>query len=383
MKKLRIGFVCYPTFGGSGVVATELGKALADKGHELHFITYSAPARMGSLKQNLFYHEVHVSDYPLFDYQPYELVLASKMVEVAKSHDLDLLHVHYAIPHASAAITARNILAEQGINLPVITTLHGTDITLLGKDPAFEPVIAHAINQSNAVTAVSESLRRDTLELFGVKQEIHVIHNFICPRHFEREADEQFRAAVAPNGEFILTHISNFRPVKRVEDVLSIFARVQESVPAKLLLVGDGPERSSIEKKAEGLGLRDHVVSIGKIKNPIEPLLVSDLFLLPSTTESFGLAALEALAAKVPVIATNAGGLPEVIEHGKCGFLGEVGDVASMGNWAIDLLTNPGLMTEFKQAAHARAMQFHVMEILPRYEALYHQWTRHIQPVNP
>lgn len=374
MKKLRIGFVCYPTFGGSGVVATELGKALAEKGHELHFITYSAPARMGSLKQNLYYHEVHVSDYPLFDFQPYELVLASKMVEVAKVHQLDLLHVHYAIPHASAAITARNILAEQGIDLPVITTLHGTDITLLGKDPAFEPVIAHAINQSNAVTAVSESLKADTYQLFGVKQDISVIPNFICPTHFERPPDEQFRKAVAPNGEFILTHISNFRPVKRVEDVLRIFARVQAQVPSKLLLVGDGPERSRVEKQAEAMGIRNHVVSIGKIKNPVEPLLVSDLFLLPSETESFGLAALEALAAKVPVIASNSGGLPEVIEHGAQGFLGNVGDVEAMAQWAISLLQNPEKLSQFREAAQQRAWEFHVMRVLPQYEALYAKW---------
>ncbi len=373
MKSLRIGFVCYPTFGGSGVVATELGKALAEKGHELHFITYSTPARMGSLKKNLYYHEVRVSDYPLFDYQPYELVLASKMVEVAKTHALDLLHVHYAIPHASAAITARDILAKEGINLPIVTTLHGTDITLLGRDPAFEPVIAHAINESNAVTAVSHCLKRDTLELFGVNREIEVIHNFICPSHFERDADEQFRRSVAPNGEPIITHISNFRPVKRVEDVVDVFASVRANQLAKLLLVGDGPERTRAEKRAEEQGIRSDVVSIGKIKNPIEPLLVSDLFLLPSKTESFGLSALEALAAGVPVVASDAGGMPEVVEHGVSGYLAPVGDVEAMGRHAHALLDNPDQHASFKEAAQARAQEFHVMKILPHYEAIYHR----------
>ena len=373
MKNLRIGFVCYPTFGGSGVVATELGKALAEKGHELHFITYSAPARMGSLKKNLYYHEVRVSDYPLFDYQPYELVLASKMVEVAKAHDLDLLHVHYAIPHASAAITARDILAKEGIDLPIVTTLHGTDITLLGKDPAFEPVIAHAINESNAVTAVSHSLKRDTLDVFGVNRDIEVIHNFICPSHFERDADEQFRQSVAPYGEPIISHISNFRPVKRIDDVIDVFAGVRAKQPAKLLLVGDGPERSRAEKRAEEKGIRSDVVSIGKIKNPIEPLLVSDLFLLPSETESFGLAALEALAAGVPVVTSNAGGLPEVVEHGVSGYLAPVGDVDAMRQYVNALLANPEDHTAFKAAARARAQEFHVMKILPHYEAIYHR----------
>ena len=373
MKNLRIGFVCYPTFGGSGVVATELGKALAEKGHELHFITYSAPARMGSLKKNLYYHEVRVSDYPLFDYQPYELVLASKMVEVAKAHDLDLLHVHYAIPHASAAITARDILAKEGIDLPIVTTLHGTDITLLGKDPAFEPVIAHAINESNAVTAVSHSLKCDTLDVFGVNRDIEVIHNFICPSHFERDADEQFRRSVAPYGEPIISHISNFRPVKRIEDVIDVFAGVRAKQPAKLLLVGDGPDRSRAEKRAEEKGIRSDVVSIGKIKNPIEPLLVSDLFLLPSETESFGLAALEALAAGVPVVTSNAGGLPEVVEHGVSGYLAPVGDVDAMSQYVNALLENPEDHAAFKAAARARAQEFHVMKILPHYEAIYHR----------
>lgn len=368
---MKIGFVCYPTFGGSGVVATELGKALAEKGHELHFITYSTPARMGSLKSNLFYHEVRVADYPLFDYQPYELVLTSKMVEVTLAHDLDLLHVHYAIPHASAAVLARDILQAQGIRIPVVTTLHGTDITLLGREPAFEPVISHAINRSDAVTAVSESLRKDTLELFGVERAIQVVNNFICTQHFERAADEAFRKSIAPNGEPIITHISNFRPVKRVQDVLETFIRIHKAIPAKLLLVGDGPERSRIEKMAMDQGVGDDIICIGKIKNPVEPLLISDLFLLPSETESFGLAALEALAAGVPVVASDSGGIPEVVDHGKSGFLAPVGDVQQMAKYALQLLKNPEQMAKAKKMAKARAADFRIQKILPEYEGIY------------
>lgn len=368
---MKIGFVCYPTFGGSGVVATELGKALAEKGHELHFITYSAPARMGSLKSNLFYHEVRVSDYPLFDYQPYELVLASKMVEVTLAHELDLLHVHYAIPHASAAVLARDILQAQGIQIPVVTTLHGTDITLLGREPAFEPVISHAINRSDAVTAVSESLRRDTLELFGIERAIQVVHNFICTKHFERAADEVFRKSIAPKREPIISHISNFRPVKRVQDVLEIFIRIRKVIPAKLLLVGDGPERSRIEKMAMDQGVGDDVICIGKIKNPVEPLLISDLFLLPSETESFGLAALEALAAGVPVVASDSGGIPEVVDHENSGFLAPVGDVPQMAKYALQLLQNPERMAKARKMAKARASEFQIQKILPVYEEIY------------
>lgn len=368
---MKIGFVCYPTFGGSGVVATELGKALAEKGHELHFITYSAPARMGSLKSNLFYHEVQVSDYPLFDYQPYELILTSKMVEITLAHDLDMLHVHYAIPHASAAIMARDILEAQGVYIPVVTTLHGTDITLLGREPAFEPVISHAINRSDAVTAVSASLRANTFELFGVNRSIEVVNNFICTRHYQKEADETFRKNIAPEGEPIITHISNFRPVKRVHDVLEIFKVIRKEMKAKLLLVGDGPERSRIEKAAQKEGFASDVICIGKIKNPIEPLLISDLFLLPSETESFGLAALEAMAAGVPVIASDTGGIPEVIEHGESGFLAPVGDISSMSNYAMDLLKDPAAMKAARQNAKKQAEVFTIQKILPQYEAIY------------
>ena len=373
---MHIGFVCYPTFGGSGVVATELGKALAAKGHELHFITYSEPARMGSLKSNIFYHEVRLSNYPLFDFQPYELILTSKMVEVALKHRLDLLHVHYAIPHASAAVMARAILASKGIYMPVVTTLHGTDITLLGKDPAFEPVISHAINQSDAVTAVSESLKLDTLNLFGCEDKaIHCVPNFICPQHYQGIPDEELRLNIAPEGQPILTHISNFRPVKRVDDVLKTFIEVRKKMPAKLLLVGDGPDRSRVEKSAEKLGYDKDVICIGKIKNPIEPLRISDLFLLPSETESFGLAALEAMASGVPVIASNTGGIPEVIEHGKSGFLHDVGDVASMAQSALYVLESKERLAAFGKQAKERAEVFHINKVLPQYESIYLKMT--------
>ena len=371
---MRIGFVCYPTFGGSGVVATELGKALAAKGHELHFITYSEPARMGSLKSNIFYHEVRLSNYPLFDFQPYELILTSKMVEIAMQHQLDLLHVHYAIPHASAAVMARAILATKGLNLPIVTTLHGTDITLLGKDPAFEPVISYAINESDAVTTVSNSLKSDTLKLFGCDgKSIECIPNFICPKQYTGSPDEELRKHIAPEGQPILTHISNFRPVKRVDDVLATFIEVRKTIPAKLLLVGDGPDRSRIEKRAEELGYRNDVICIGKIKNPIEPLRISDLFLLPSETESFGLAALEAMASGVPVIASNTGGLPEVIEHGVSGFLHEVGDTQAMAKSALDILGSPLRLEVFRKQAKARSEAFHIDTVLPQYEGLYNR----------
>ncbi|MGB2423919.1 MAG: N-acetyl-alpha-D-glucosaminyl L-malate synthase BshA, partial [Flavobacteriales bacterium] len=287
-SQLRIGIVCYPTFGGSGVVATELGKALAVQGHEVHFITYNLPVRLGSFHPRVFYHEVEVSKYPLFEYPPYELVLTSKMVEVAQTHNLNLLHVHYAIPHASAAVNAKRILAEVGRHVPVVTTLHGTDITLLGKDPSFKPVITNAINESDVVTTVSQNLKDDTRRLFDVTREIDVVHNFVCPTHFERPADEAFRSQLSPSGAPILCHISNFRPVKRIQDVIHIFAKVRQKRPCTLLMVGDGPERTSAEALGRDLGVGQDIVFLGKVKNPIEPLLISDLLLLPSETESFG-----------------------------------------------------------------------------------------------
>ncbi|MCB0760166.1 MAG: N-acetyl-alpha-D-glucosaminyl L-malate synthase BshA [Flavobacteriales bacterium] len=368
---MKIGIVCYPTFGGSGVVATELGKALAAKNHEVHFITYNQPVRLGSFSENIYYHEVNVSDYPLFDYPPYEFVLASKMVDVARFEKLDLLHVHYAIPHASAAYTAKQILRSHGIELPVITTLHGTDITLLGRDASFEPVISFAINQSDAVTAVSHSLKNDTYKLFGVDKEIHVIPNFVCLDSMKIKNADGFRLKHAPNGEKILVHISNFRAVKRVEDVVRMFAIVQQQLPAKLLLIGDGPERSKVEQLCRELGTCKNVIMLGKLKNPTEALGIADLFVLPSESESFGLAALEAMGASVPVISTNTGGIPEVNRHGVTGMMSNVGDFEDMARNAIYLLEDEARLLKFKANAYRRAEQFDIHNILPLYEELY------------
>lgn len=368
---MRIGIVCYPTFGGSGVVATELGKELATEGHEVHFITYDLPVRFDHFISNLHYHEVRVSDYPLFDYQPYELVLASRMVDVVKHENLDLLHVHYAIPHASAAYMAREILRSQGIEIPFITTLHGTDITLVGKDASFEPVITFAINQSNAVTAVSESLKEDTLEHFGVNREIEVIPNFIDIARYEGCSTEGVLKTFAPKGEKILFHASNFRPVKRVEDVIRVFSKVKEKIPCKLLLAGDGPERPKIEALCRELGTCDDVHFLGKLKHIEEVYSVADAFLLTSETESFGLAALEAMASRVPVISTNTGGIPEINIHGETGFLSNVGDVEDMAANTLKLLQNQEIMELFKQRAFQRAKDFSKQSVIPIYEKLY------------
>ena len=366
---MRIGMVCYPTFGGSGVVATELGKALASNGHEVHFITYDQPVRLGSFRPNIFYHEVRIAQYPLFDYPPYELVLASKMVEVVRQQNLDLLHVHYAIPHASSAYMAKRILAEEGRHLPVVTTLHGTDITLLGKDPGFEPVISFAINQSDAVTAVSTSLRSDTYKLFGINKDIEVVPNFVCPKHFEG-LEGQGRSKFVSTDENLLCHISNFRPVKRVVDVIRAFSLLPSHLPTKLLMVGDGPDRSAAEREARDLGIAERVFFLGKLKNPLEALAISDLFVLPSESESFGLAALEAMACGVPVVATEAGGLPEVIRHGVSGMLSPVGDVEQMADHAAFLL-DPAHLERFRTQAKERAMSFSIDRVLPAYLRIY------------
>ena len=368
---MRIGIVCYPTFGGSGVVATELGKELALKGHDVHFITYDLPVRFDHFLSNLHYHEVRVSDYPLFDYQPYELVLASRIVDVVKHEGLDLMHVHYAIPHASAAFMAREILKSQGLYIPFITTLHGTDITLVGKDASFEPVITFAINQSDAVTAVSESLRDDTFEHFGVTREIEVIPNFIDLSRYEGCVTDGVIKAFAPNGEKILFHASNFRAVKRVEDVVRVFSKVKQEIPCKLLLAGDGPDRSKIEALCRELGTCQDVHFLGKVKNIEEVYSVADAFLLTSETESFGLAALEAMASGVPVISTNTGGIPEVNIHGETGYLSNVGDVDDMATNALKLLNNPALMNQFKHNALERAKVFSKTNVIPTYEKLY------------
>ena len=369
---MNIGIVCYPTSGGSGVVATELGKALAAKGHQIHFISYQQPVRLDSFHENIWYHEVNVSDYPLFDYQPYELVLASKLVDVVKYEQLDLLHVHYAIPHASAAYMAQQILKTEGIDIPFITTLHGTDITLVGKDSSFEPVITFAINQSNAVTAVSESLKKDTLDHFKVNRSIEVIPNFICFEGCEApELDLELQKSIAPNGEKILAHVSNFRPVKRVCDVVKIFAKVRAEMPCKLLLIGDGPDRHVAETFCREHGISDDLIVLGKVKDTQRVLGIADLFLLPSESESFGLAALEAMAAGVPVISSNTGGIPKVNEDGFSGYLSNVGDVESMANNALSLFQNEEKLNQFKEQAFGQAKKFDILNILPIYEKLY------------
>jgi len=369
---MNIGIVCYPTFGGSGVVATELGKGLAEKGHKVHFVTYKEPARLLDMfNQNIFYHEVRLNDYPLFDYAPYETALASKLVDVAINAKLDIFHVHYAIPHASAAYMARQILLQKGIDVPVITTLHGTDITLVGKDPTYEPVVTYSINQSCGVTAVSESLRNDTFAHFDIKNEIEVIPNFIDFSRFKKTNKDHFKKAIAPDGEKILIHTSNFRKVKRVEDVIQIFCKVSKEIPSKLLMIGDGPERQAAEVLARSLCTQMDVRFLGKQEAVEELLAVADVFLMPSETESFGLAALEAMACEVPVVSSNAGGIPEVNIEGVTGFLLNVGDVEGMAKRTLELLQDDEKLAQFKLNAFAQAQKFDISNILPQYEAFY------------
>jgi N-acetyl-alpha-D-glucosaminyl L-malate synthase BshA len=370
-KQLKIGVVCYPTFGGSGIVATELGKAFAERGHEVHFITYSKPVRMDMFTENMFYHEVSVSDYPLFEYAPYELLLSSKLVDVAISQQLDLLHVHYAIPHASAAYSAKQILKSRDIDLPFITTLHGTDITLLGKDKSYQPVIEFAINQSDAVTAVSESLKEDTYRFFKVNKNIKVIPNFVDFLLYKNGVDANLRSSFASEDERIITHISNFRKLKRVDDVIHIFEGIQQHVPAKLLMVGEGPELEGVRALAKSKGLEDKIFFLGKSKRIEQITQISDLFLLPSETESFGLVALEAMASSVPVVSSNVGGLPEVNIEGKTGFLRPVGDVDSMTSAALTILKDETSLNQFKKNALEHAKTFDLDTIVPLYEDLY------------
>jgi N-acetyl-alpha-D-glucosaminyl L-malate synthase BshA len=367
---MKIGIVCYPTFGGSGVVATELGKALANNGHQVHFITYSQPSRLDFFNQNLFYHEVNISSYPLFEYPPYELALASKMVDVVKYEKLDVLHVHYAIPHASAAYMAKQILKTEGINIPVMTTLHGTDITIVGKDATYEPVVTFSINQSDVVTAVSEDLRKDTYAHFNIAKDIEVIPNFIDLERFKKQKKDHFKKAICPNNEKLLIHTSNFRAVKRIEDVLSVFKIVRKDIPCKLLLMGDGPERPKLEQMCRELGICEDVRFLGKQEAVEEVLSLGDLFLLPSEKESFGLAALEAMACEVPVISSNAGGIPEVNINGVTGFLSNIGDVDDMAKNALFVLSDEQL-PKFKANALAQANVFDVTNIMPMYEKLY------------
>jgi N-acetyl-alpha-D-glucosaminyl L-malate synthase BshA len=370
---MNIGIVCYPTYGGSGVVATELGKALADRGHKVHFITYRQPFRLDSFHENLFYHEVGASSYPLFEYPPYETALAGKIVDVARFEGLDVLHVHYAIPHASAAYMARRILETKGFRLPVVTTLHGTDITLVGKDEAISPVVTFSIDESDGVTAVSEWLRLETVEHFRVRRDIRVIPNFIDFSRFKKLDKAHFRKAIAPGGEKILIHTSNFRRVKRVGDVIRTFDIVRRELPAKLLLVGDGPERQAAERLCRELGTCEHITFLGKQDAVEELLAVSDLFLMPSESESFGLAALEAMACHVPVISTNTGGLPEINRDGVTGYTAEVGDTALMAERALRLLRDPEALAAFREAAYEQAWSFRIENVLPQYEALYRE----------
>ena len=370
-KSLKIGLVCYPTFGGSGIVATELGKALAEKGHEIHFITYSKPVRMDWFTKNMYYHEVSVSDYPLFEYAPYELLLSSKLVDVAINQNLDILHVHYAIPHASAAFSAQQILKTRNIDLPFITTLHGTDITLLGKDKSFQPVIEFAINQSDAVTAVSESLKEDTYQFFDIKKNIEVIPNFIDPSLYRFAEDIELRAQFAEKNEVIITHISNFRKVKRVDDVIRIFKGVQQQLSAKLLMVGDGPELHQVKNLARELGISDKVFFLGKSKRIEQITSISDVFLLPSETESFGLVALEAMASGVAVVSSNVGGLAEVNKDGVTGFLNDVGDIEGMIASVLTILKDKDTLASFKTNALEHSQKFELNKIVPVYENLY------------
>jgi N-acetyl-alpha-D-glucosaminyl L-malate synthase BshA len=368
---MKIGIVCYPTFGGSGVVATELGKALAKNGHQVHFITYSQPARLDFFSENLYYHEVSVSQYPLFDYPPYEIVLASKLVDVVRFEGLDLLHVHYAIPHASAAFMAKQILATYGIHIPVVTTLHGTDITLVGKDVTFKPVVTFSINQSDGVTSVSEDLKRSTYEHFDIQKDIKVIPNFIDLTRFSLKPKDHFKKAIAPNNERILVHTSNFRKVKRATDVIRIFKKVNETIPSKLLMVGDGEDRVNCEALCREFKICENVRFLGKQDAVEEILSVADLFVMPSHSESFGLAALEAMACKVPIISSNTGGLPELNVQGVTGFLSDVGDVEDMAKNAIHILEDSKRLATFKENALSRAKEFDLSRILPIYEQFY------------
>lgn len=368
---MNIGIVCYPTFGGSGVLATELGKALADKGHNIHFITYRQPVRLTGFSANIFYHEVHVPTYPLFDYPPYESALASAMVDVIRNNQLDLLHVHYAIPHAAAAYMAKCIARQEGIYVPVITTLHGTDITLVGRDKTYAPVVTFSINESDAITAVSENLRQETLANFRIEKPIDVIHNFVDVRRFAKKAIGAFRKVIAPDGERIILHASNFRKVKRIDDVVRIFAGIRQEMPAKLLLVGDGPERPMAEELVRQLGLCDDIRMLGKQQDMEDIFIISDLFLLPSEYESFGLAALEAMAAGVPVVATDAGGIPEVVIPGDNGELGGIGDVEGMAAKAVAILRDPAVLERYRNGARAQAQRFDIGSIVPKYEKLY------------
>ena len=368
---MKIGIVCYPTFGGSGVVATELGLELSKRGHEIHFITYNQPVRLELLSHNVHYHEVTVPEYPLFHYQPYELALSSKLVDMVKLHGIEILHVHYAIPHAYAAYMAKKMLKEEGIHLPIVTTLHGTDITLVGSHPFYKPAVTFSINKSDAVTTVSKSLKEDTLRLFDIKKDISVVPNFIDLEKYNHGFTDCQRAIMAKDDEKIITHISNLRPVKRVQDVISVFYNIQKEIPAKLMFIGEGPEKEKVELRCQELGISDKVVFFGRSNEIDKILCFTDLFLLPSQTESFGLVALESMASGVPVISSDSGGLPEVNIHGKSGFLSPVGDVEDMTKNALYILKDEARLKAFKDNARSEALKFDLHAVVPKYEAIY------------
>jgi len=368
---MNIAIVCYPTFGGSGVLATELGKALADKGHNIHFITYQQPVRLSGFHANIFYHEVRVPTYPLFDYPPYETALASTMVDVVNNHNIDILHVHYAIPHAAAAYMAKQILAKQNKRIPVITTLHGTDITLVGRDKTYSPVVTFSMEESDVLTAVSNNLKEETYRNFKIDKPIEVIYNFVDVARFNKKPVDAFKKLIAPNGERIIVHASNFRKVKRVDDVLQTFLLLNKVIPSKLLLIGDGPERVRIEQQSRECSYSAEIKFLGKQEQMEDILPIADLFLLPSEYESFGLAALEAMAAEVPVISTNAGGLPEININGYCGYMSEIGDVEDMSRNAILILEDETTFQKFKANALEQAKKFDITNIVPIYERLY------------
>jgi len=368
---MKIGIVCYPTFGGSGVVATELGIALSHLGHEIHFITYKQPVRLSGLNQKVHFHEVFVPKYPLFHYQPYELALSSKLVDMVKLHKIELLHVHYAIPHAYAAYMAKQMLAAENIHIPIVTTLHGTDITLVGNHPFYKPAVEFSINHSDVVTCVSKSLKEDTHKLFSINKNIEVIPNFIDVNNHRSQFSDCDRGSIASKNELIITHVSNFRPVKRVGDVIQIFYRIQQSLSAKLMMIGDGLDRAYAEDLCQKLGITDQVIFFGNSNEVNRVLCFSDLFLLPSETESFGLAALEAMLSETPVIASNQGGIPEVVEHGVSGYLAPVGDVDTMSQYALKILSNEAELKQFKTNALKAAQKFDIDQVVPFYEAAY------------
>lgn len=377
MSVMRIGIVCYPTFGGSGVVATELGLGLAKRGHQVHFITYKRPARLSVFHENIYFHEVSDVNYPLFEYEPYDTSLTSKLVDVVKYENLDILHVHYAIPHAAVAYMTKKILLKHGKYIPVVTTLHGTDITLVGIDHSFAPVVEFSINKSDGITAVSQYLKNKTEEYFHIEKEIRVIYNFIDFTRFKKVDKDHFRKAIAPNDEKILMHISNFRKVKRVQDVIKVFQKVAERMPSKLLMIGDGPERPGCEELCRNIGICGDIRFLGKQEAIEELLAITDLFLLPSGNESFGLVALEAMACEVPVISSNVGGIPEVNIDGVTGFMSDIGDVDGMAENAIRLLENPEMLAKFRANALAQAKKFDIDIILPQYEEYYMEVLEH------